>query len=160
MTKEPIRGDVEDSKIYEMLSTLMMYSEQVRWTRFNNLLVVNSILIVAWAAIFAGTSPFSYKALLLSLLCLPGVIFGILWSFLGRRSSKYLDDFHKMAEKLEKGFPKHKIKPFHKSEETRETVRTGFMKLTSSKWIVTWIPIAFSLLFLGLILASWICDPT
>ena len=159
MPDERLSADVRESQVYDVLASLVMHSEQVRWTRLSNLLVVNSILVVAWAAVFAGTSGFPYKPFLLTLLCLPGTVFGVLWAFLGSRSSKYLDDFHNKAEELENGFPEQQARPFQLSEETRKTVRKGSGRFTTSKWIVTWIPVIFSLLFLGLGVASWLCDP-
>ena len=169
MTNEPTNRDktpnkarelnITDAQVYSLLASAVTHSEQVRWTRLNTLLVVNSILVVAWAAVFAGTQDFAHKSWLLTLLCLPGVVFGVLWAFLGSRSSRYLEAFHRKAEEIETRFPQDQIKLFHLSEKIREPVRKGFKRLTSSEWIVTWVPIAFSILFLGLILASWYCNP-
>lgn len=143
------------SQIYNLLTSHVNNSEQIRWMRFNTLLVVNSILILAWAAVFSIKPDFAYKPILLTVLCIPGFISGILWSFLGKRSSNYLDTFYKSAKGMEEEFPNEVCQPFHLIDDKREQSKKGLRVLTTSEWIVTWIPIIFSTLFLYLIFISW-----
>jgi len=133
--------------IYGALTSLVMHSEQTRWVRVNALLVVDSIFVAAWAGIFVGTTSFPGKESLLLVLCLPGFLLGIAFAFLGWRSSQYLDDFHDQAYTLEQQFPQGLPRPFHASEERRRPLRSGASRFTSSKWLVTAIPMGFSILF-------------
>ncbi len=146
-----------NSEIYRMSGDLMMQSENVRWTRLNTLLVVDSIFLLAWAAVFAGTEYFCLKPLLLTLLCLPGASLGVPWAFLGDRSSKYLDDFHDIAKRIEELCNvEQQQRCFGQAEERRDPLRRGIHRFTSSRVIVTWLPILFSAVFLLLVLASWL----
>lgn len=147
------------TEVYDMLATLALHSETVRWTRVNTLLAVDSVLLAAWAGLFAGTDSFVGKETLLALLCVPGIILGVLFARLGWRSSEYMDDFHYAAHEMEKQFPPALPRPFHISESRRETVRKGLTRFTSSKLMVAAIPLVFSVLFLGLAVASFFIAP-
>jgi len=135
------------SGVYGVLTSLVMHSEQTRWVRVNALLVVDSIFVAGWAGIFVGTTPFAGKEWLLLVLCVPGFVLGIAFAVLGWRSSQYMDDFHGQAHALEQQFPKGLPRPFHASEERRQALRSGAFRFTSSKCLVTVIPLGFSVLF-------------
>ena len=152
---EPAKSKIEDTQIYNLLTSLVMHSEQVRWTRLNTFLVVASIFLAAWAGIFAGTDVFPYKQYLLFALCIPGIFLGILWAVLGWRSSQYMDDFHDSAHKMEEAFDEKLPKPLHLSEERRKGVRKNMTRYTSSRWLVTAVPLIFTALFLSLGVASF-----
>lgn len=143
------------SDVYGLLTSLVMHSEQVRWTRVNTLLVVDSIFLAAWVGLFAGTDPFGGKKILLAFLCVPGILLGLLFARLGWRSSQYMDDFHDLAYKMEGQFPQGLPRPFHGSEQRRKGVRLGVERFTSSKWLVASIPVMFAVLFAGLAVASF-----
>lgn len=141
--------EIDKSSVYSATTSLAIYSEQARWARLNNYLVVNSILLVAWATIFENEIT-AHRAYVLIVLCLPGIILGILWAVLGHRSSQYLDAMHEVAEKLELSVP---LGPFKELAALRAVVRKRG-KLTSSKILVTWIPIVFSCLYVILAVFS------
>ena len=146
---------IDNQSLYSAATNLAIYSEQSRWARLNSYLVVNSILLVAWATVFASQSG-DHRSSVLAVLCLPGIALGILWAFLGERSSQYLDILHSSIEKFEKSIPvEMSLRPFLEIAGLREKVRGGgkLTKLTSSRTIVIGVPIVFSLLyvFLGVI---------
>ena len=144
------RSSVTTSDVYQVLTSLVMHSEQVRWSRLNTFLVISSLFVAAWVGVLAGTNSFPDKKLLLFVLCIPGIVLGVLWARLGWRSSEYMDDFHKQALEMEGQFP-HKIPtPFHLSEKRRENVSKSTAKFSSSKWLVAAIPVNFSVLFVVL----------
>ena len=150
-----LKSKIDDTQIYNLLTSLVMHSEHVRWTRLNTFLVVASIFLAAWAGIFAGTDDFPYKDYLLFALCIPGIFLGILWAVLGWRSSQYMDDFHDSAHKMEEAFDGMLPKPLHLSEKRRKGVRKSMSRYTSSKWLVTAVPLIFTALFLSLVIASF-----
>jgi hypothetical protein len=156
--EEP-RSPIAMSEVYQVLTSLVMHSEQVRWGRLNTFLVLSSVLIAAWVGVLAGTKPFPDKTLLLFVLCVPGVVLGALWTRLGWRSSEFMDDFHDKAVEIERTFPPGIPMPFHLSENRRETVRRGPESFTTSKWLVSAIPFAFSLFFLALAWFSYRFSP-
>lgn len=149
------KSGVDDAVVYNVLSSLVIHSENIRWIRLNSLIIFNSVLIVAWAAVFSSRADLDNNSVLLTIICVPGIVLGLIWSFLGYRSSGYLDDYHSKAERIETTFGEDMEKPFHVSEARRQTVRTGLMKITSSLFIVTALPILFSLFFGVLIFHSW-----
>jgi len=152
------KSKIEDTQVYNLLTSLVMHTEQLRWTRLNTFLVVASIFLAAWAGIYAGTDAFTYKQYLLLVLCFPGIFLGILWAFLGWRSSQYMDDFHEIALKMEEDFHEQLPKPMHISEDRREGVRESATRYTSSKWLVTVVPLIFAILFIALCVASLYSD--
>ena len=147
-------SSVPVADVYQILTSLVMHSEQVRWNRLNTFLVISSLSVAAWAGVLAATYPFPYNKLLLVALCILGVVLGALWTRLGWRSSEYLDDFHQKAFEIESQFPDGIPRPFHLSENRRGTVRKGTEKFTSSKWLVAAIPFSFSVFFLVLAFLS------
>jgi hypothetical protein len=152
---EQAKSNVKDTEIYNLLTSLVIHSEQVRWTRLNTFLVIASIFLAAWAGIFVGTEHFQYKQYLLFVLCAPGIVLGVMWAVLGWRSSQYMDDFHDSAHKMEEVFDTALPKPLHLSEGRRKSVRTGMIRYTSSKWLVAAVPLLFTFLFLSLAVASF-----
>ncbi len=138
----------DDFQMYDLLVKVLNSSEHIRWTRFNTLLIVDSILLIAWATISSETSNLPNKQFLLITLCGIGFFLGLIWSGLGYRTSKYIESLNNNLEKMDEEDKIHNIKPY----EDLKNIRVGglFYKFTSSKLIVTWIPILFSILFLVL----------
>ena len=150
---------VTQSEVYQVLTSLVMHSEEVRWSRLNIFLVISSLFVAAWVGVLAGTDPFPDKKLLLFVLCLPGAVLGALWVRLGWRSSEYMDDFHQKAFEMESQFPNKMPRPFHVSEKRRKNTRERTEKFTSSKWLVAAIPVIFSALFVVLAVLSCRLSP-
>ena len=96
---------------------------------------------------FAGTDLFTCKRIVLVILCVPSFLFGILWAPLGWRSSCYLDDFHGQAVELEKKIPKALPHPFVGSGVRRKNQKVNLGKLSSSKTLVTFVPLIFAIVF-------------
>lgn len=147
------------AEVYRLLADLVIHAEKTRWARLNTVLVLNSILLATWTLLFSGTKEFIGKEFLLVLLCLPGIWLGILFSCLGWRSSQYLDDYHGLAERIEKQFPEGLPRPFHRSARRRKTLRRGLGRLTSSKWLVTYTPAIYAVVFAILAVASKLLSP-
>ena len=120
---------IKKSDVYQVLTSLVMHSEQIRWARLNTFLVLSSLFVAAWVGVLAGTNDFPCKAFLLFVLCLSGVFLGVLWSRLGWRSSQYMDDFHDNAHKMEEEFQEEMSRPFHLSEDRQSCRR--FVLLTA-----------------------------
>ena len=149
------QGDITPSGTYNVLSNLVVHAEQVRWTRLNNFLIANTIFVLAWAGVFSSSAiAFPVKQIALTWICVPGLVSGFLWGVLGWRSSKYHDLFNKLVVSLEKSHAGGLPNPFTRAEPIRAQARR--QRVTSSRFLVTWIPVGFSLLYAGLITLSWL----
>lgn len=138
-------GAVKRPEVYAVLANLVTNSEQIRWTRLSFLLVLDSIFLVAWSAVFASSVSGHNRMLVLVILSLPGALLSFLWCGLGARSSDYVDDFHELAEAMENDFPKGLPRPFQTAATRRDAIY-GPWRLTSSYWLVRLIPAVLGLL--------------
>jgi len=147
--------EITPSTLYQVLCSLVNQSEQIRWTRLNNFLIANSIFVLAWAAVFVTDNiAFPIKQIALTWICVPGLVTAILWGPLGRRSSNYHDTFHELARSLESKLPDKSPKPFREVQPERDEAQKQCV--TSSRFIVTYVPLGFGLFYAGLIALSWI----
>ena len=131
-----------DLQNYDSIVNFAIAAEQSRWERLGIYLLVNSILLLAWARIYV-TSNSTLTVVVLLAMCIPGAILGIAWAILGNRTSEYVDRMHTEGTKLETLIPNLHIKPFMAIEEIREGVRNNIKKhkfaFTSARTIVSWI---------------------
>ncbi len=75
--------------IYSGLLSLVIHAEAVRWNRFNNFLMVNSILLLAWATIYTYKDISLMRSIVLMLISFIGLFSGLIWSGLGIRGSTF-----------------------------------------------------------------------
>lgn len=137
-----------DEKKYDLTVQLIMHSECLRWTRLNTLLIVASILLVAWVTLFKSND-IPLRPLLLIILSIVGVILCAPWSCLGHRSSIYVDKFNELAVKME-----HGDGPLTSVSFPLRSRINGFIKLTSARTIVTAVPLMFATIFIILLIVS------
>ena len=133
--------------MYKELSRISSFLEQIRWPRFNHLLVVNTILLIFIGVLGEIESISDYKTLAQAAICVMGAFFSICWILLGWRSSKYLDDCNDKIESMEEKDKLHNIKPYTDFKKIRPKCAT---KITSSKYIITLVPLMFLALFVFL----------
>jgi protein-S-isoprenylcysteine O-methyltransferase Ste14 len=79
----------KQSVVYQVTSQHWAHAEQIRWTLLYNLLVANTILLLAWAAIFATTVRPPGARVILVGLCVVGLLVSLLWVFLERRANGF-----------------------------------------------------------------------
>lgn len=145
-------------EFYHVYSDLIDRADQSRWTRLNTLLVVSSIFTLAWATIYAssGTHLSFMRRFVLTAICVPGVLCGYWWSGLGCRTSKYLDEYINQILKIEERYklPNDIKNPFILTKHIMEEAKTK-QKHTTSRWLVTNVPIMFTALFVVLLCVTW-----
>jgi hypothetical protein len=96
-------GKVSVNEVYVALIQLQIHAETITWNRFNNFLVFNSILIMAWATVYAPDKhAYSCRAVLV-VLCAFGMLSSVVWCIIGYRGRKYLNLFMRLGKKFEKG---------------------------------------------------------
>lgn len=144
----------EQFHIYEMLHRLEIYSEQARWARLNIFLVTNSILLVSWAAIFASTNEFPFKAMFLGAFSFIGVILSGAWVAVGYMTNQYHKVFdHAIMDYEEKMKLDMKVdqRPYRQKTEIYDKFKNSkLLRPASTTWILIWIPSVFCLIFISL----------
>src|SRR5207244_552336 len=87
---------------YPALIQLVVHAESISWNRLYNFLMGNSILVLAWATIYASNQDSVPTRLVLSAICVLGGLSGIAWADLGKRTRKHLDQHFDQAREIEK----------------------------------------------------------
>jgi hypothetical protein len=146
---------VSTKEIYSGLVQLTIHAETITWNRFNNFLVGNTILVLAWATIFASDNFLNGKTFILAALCILGAISGPFWAALGERGRKFLDEYIDLAVEIEKSkyFPNqlYKYKQFTITKNKIHTLPYGW---AGSRYILRVWPLIFTLLYIVLLIVS------
>lgn len=143
--------------IYDSYRELVIQSENISWGRFQNLLIINSILVVAWATRVGEKDAHSWVRLVMTAITIPGILTGFAWADLGKRSRQYLDlykaklkaieEHHDKKDWWEDGIP-ITDRPFQ--------VEVITCRFSSSTFLLFWTPLLFSVMNLVLLLATWL----
>jgi hypothetical protein len=157
---------MEAKELYPSLIQMIIQAENITWSRFNNFLMFNTILVLAWSTIYAADPSLQHSQKWpLGAFCLIGVLSGVSWAFLGYRGRAYLKKYLEIAEAFEND---HHVwgnelnKEDYKLAKTTSALTVELnncvcLKLGSSKCLLTIIPAAFSILYLFLIYVSFKC---
>jgi hypothetical protein len=87
------------------------HSEQIRWTLFNNFILAQTVLVLAWSTVFASGladigSTWRFKIAVLVLLSLAGATVSVLWAAIASRANRYHElHFISKARESEKWLP-------------------------------------------------------
>jgi hypothetical protein len=142
--------------IYDSYRELVINSENISWGRFQNLLTINSILVVAWATLFAADAHF-WARLVMTAITIPGILAGIAWAYLGKRSRQYLDLYKAKLQAIEEHHDKKDWWEDGISITDRPfQVKVTTCRFSSSTFLLFWTPLLFSLMNLVLLLATWL----
>lgn len=136
--------------IYGAVVQFVIHAENISWNRFNNFLLAASVLVIAWATLYSQASDSCGSRVIQSLICLLGILCGIAWAFLGARSRDYLDKYIDQGSEMEKGYDKSAIKLFPDPPGTRPN---QFI-YSSSRFLLTAVPIAFVVLYLAMLFVT------
>src|SRR5438552_2911872 len=88
--------------LYAAIIQMVIHAETISWNRFYNFLMGNSVLVVAWAAVFSSQAVSVLVSIVLSVICLFGVCSGIVWAELGKRSREHVDKHFNQGRDVEK----------------------------------------------------------
>jgi tryptophan-rich sensory protein len=80
---EPTSKDIWQA--VSVASAFVRHAETIAQTRFNNYLVADSLLLLAWATIFAGQRS-GYSQLVLIVLAALSAVLSLFWIILGTRA--------------------------------------------------------------------------
>jgi hypothetical protein len=140
------------------LIQLAIHAESISWTRFYNFLMGNSILILAWATLYVSQQHRVITSVVMFAICLLGGATGLAWSALGTRTRKYINLHFDQALLIEKdsatwadGIP-NESKPFIEADK----IRSGNFRFSSNPFLLKWVPLAFTTLYIIMAVASWL----
>ena len=141
------RGD-----LYKATIDLIIHAENITWTRSSNFLLANSILMLAWATIFASSLWDQRKAVFLSLLSGLGFVLSFVWAPFSYRSRRYLKSYKDRGIELEQNLsPPLQEGPLSAGERIPFSY---IEEITKSEHMSWFIPLAFAAVFLAAFLKS------
>jgi hypothetical protein len=155
---DKVQAPNKDS-IYSAISQHWVHSEQIRWTLLSSLLTANSILLVAWATIFASTVPAWARESVLVAFASAGFLLSFAWIGIVLRSRWFVERYAKLGREAEALRPQAEGQspavraPFTSAKALRSEI-TGFAKIAESRRVLLAVPIVFALLYLFLICVS------
>ncbi|MBU0533344.1 MAG: hypothetical protein KJ887_00890 [Candidatus Omnitrophica bacterium] len=131
--------------IYQALPALINGAESISWNRFNNFLLFNSILILAWATIYANINEeiTTNHSFLLGGICILGLAISFIWCALGFRGRSNVDLFLKIGKAIESNYPEGH-KPITEAAKLRDTQPFSW---SGSTYILTITPLLIALLY-------------
>jgi hypothetical protein len=143
------------SDVYQAYLELVIHSEKISWGRFGNYLVLNSILILAWAKLFESKTNFSAQVVM-SAICIFGIAFGIAWSDLGKRGRTYLDEYKKKVKAIEeKAGSENWFEDGIPISDRPFQIKVPVNYWSSSTQLLSHTPYFFSVLNAIMLLATW-----
>lgn len=137
-----------DTILYQVISQHWAHAEQIRWTLLYNLLVANTILLLAWAAIFASNTRPVEARVALTGLCIGGLLVSLAWIFFGMRANGFTNMYAGLGKEVEESLFAKKG-PFQAVENYRGNLK-GVTGLVRTNRVVIGVPCLFVLLFLVL----------
>ncbi|HXL34331.1 MAG TPA: hypothetical protein VN953_05395 [Gemmatimonadales bacterium] len=142
-------------ELYQAATQQWAHAEQIRWTLLYNYLMASTILLLAWATVYAAHSAFRSRPWLLALLAAAGAIVSLAWVGLGLRASSFVDAYAQTGKALEG--PLGANGPFARAQQHREGLK-GWSACINSRRVVAGVPGLFSALYLVLccLAVKWI----
>lgn len=150
------REVISVKEAYPILVQLVIHAESISWNRFYNFLMANSILVLAWATIFAAQRDRAYSRAVLAAICLFGTTSGIAWAGLAVRGRRFLFDFVTLGQEIE-ATPPHwsaslnAVKPLSKAANLRDVQA---FRWAGSLYLLVFGSLAFTFLYCVMLVAS------
>ncbi len=144
--------------LYQAASQQWAHAEQIRWTLLYNYLMASTILLLAWAAVFASQDMSTSRSAVLVTLSLGGVALSAVWVALGARATSFVQRYREAGQALEAALVREAgitppATPFVVAHEHRCKVE-GVARFAPS-WFVLWgVPTVFLVLYLVLCFVS------
>lgn len=142
-------------ELYQTASQQWIHAEQIRWALLYNYLMASTILLLAWAAVFASANSDPIGQRILAALAVGGVLLSGLWVALGVRAAGFVHAYRVAGNNLEQeligafGLSTGNA-PFAVANNHRRTV-AGLAKAAESARVLWLVPTVF--LFLYILLA-------
>lgn len=148
---------ISAKEVYLSTLQLVMHSEATTWNRFYNFLMGNSILILAWATIFASKNNSVAAKCVMLAICILGAISGIAWAALGYRGREFVKKNLNIGANMEKDvkiiLPElNKYNPLTESEFLRDYLPFPW---SGSLFLLTIGPLSVTVLYMVLGIATF-----
>lgn len=162
-----ISNRISNRELYSAQIQLIIHAETTSWNRLYNFLMGNTILVLAWATIYASSHRSLVADLVLSAICIMGGVSGIAWSQLGVRSRRILNKYMKQASAIEcdSAAWEHGVKSASKpitptlsfnAEASEKGVTCNWKRYGTSSYLLKCTPCAFTAFYVALLLATWL----
>jgi len=136
---------VSKKEVYLLLMKMFSDAETIAWSRLNNFLLFNSVLVVAWVQLWINDWSMWWMLIGVSL---TGLLSGVVWGSLGRRITsfrkRYLDEAIALESEVFKDLPQ---KPAALTKKLRDELPGGW---SGTRWVVIVVPYCFAALHLCL----------
>lgn len=158
MSADLSNGEVVSAReAYPALVQLVIHAESITWNRFYNFLMANSILVLAWATVFAspGNDRIGSRVVLAAI-CVLGGASGIAWAGLAVRGRRFLFAFVSLGQSMEAD-PVHwaatlpAVKPLSIAADLRDTQA---FRWAGSLYLLVCGSLAFTLLYSVMLVVS------
>jgi hypothetical protein len=105
--KDPaLSASDDDSRVlYQVAGQLWAHSEQIRWSLLYDYLMASTILLLAWATVFAANAPGRARAFILLILAAGGTVVSFVWTAFVLRDSTFVNMFEQVGVKAEESLP-------------------------------------------------------
>ncbi len=141
--------------IYQAIIQLVTSAESITWSRFNNFLIANSIIILAWSSIY-NFSPSDTKEYVLIILSALGIIGSIIWLNLNLRGRKFLEEYILIGSEIENKYGEKLDNNFLILNKTKSLAKNLPFKVSSSKYILSFWAICFLIVYILLFFISYL----
>jgi hypothetical protein len=152
---------------YNAVNHHWAHAEQERWAILYNFLMANTILFLAWVAVYASDK--NCKSTVLILLSSSGVTISFLWLTISCRVNKFIKEYGILGETVEKKLKLNKYGPFHigeririeeqrsSSKSTKPKAVDRFSSLIPSRYFVMIVPSVFAVVYAIMFILSFPC---
>jgi len=147
---------IEGKDLYAAITQHVANAEQVSWSRFNNFLMSNSIFILAWATLYTANPIPAHTRLILSTVCIVGVLSSVVWAGLGYRGRKNVNLFLGLGRQVEldskcTSAELFGLGPCDNAIKLRDSIH---YRWAGSFWVLSFGSLVYALLYFVLLYAS------
>ena len=144
------------SNVYLALSSQIVNSHIILWSRFSSYIVFNSVILVAWAQMYSKENDPFPSDMILAALCLLGVMGGIIFAAMGYRGMRYIQKYEEQARKMEADLSvwptgSENFKLFTVAKDWPKGIA---YKIGRPSQVLCWGPVVFAIFFLVLLLVT------
>ena len=143
--------------VYRSYYELFIHAESMLWRRFASFIIISTLMLLAWAALFTAQGSSVWGKVTMCLLSTLGMLTGVAWSIIDRHGMACLNQYAEEARAIE-GHP-HEDDWWDEAVQLRDRpfqVRKRMNGGRAAALLLIWIPLLFSLLNLILLLATWL----
>ncbi len=150
------RQRLTNREAYAAMIQMVIQIENVSWTRLYNYLMGSSILVLAWATVYASALKSPWTTAVLFFLALVGALAGPAWASLGTRARGQLELVYQAARRLESNSSAWEPNVVNGDLPLSvvATARDSASIYSSNPFLLKWAPLSFTGLNIVFLLAT------